>query len=69
MEPPVAFDADSVREEKIQVWRSIHRMTPADVAKKTVRGQYGPGEIDGERVPAYRATRALNPLDSTTYKD
>jgi glucose-6-phosphate 1-dehydrogenase len=54
MEPPVAMDADSVREEKAQVWRSIHRMTPADVAEKTVRGQYGPGEIDGERVPGYR---------------
>jgi glucose-6-phosphate 1-dehydrogenase len=29
-------------------------MTPEDVANKTVRGQYGPGEIDGERVPGYR---------------
>ena len=54
MEPPVAMDADSVREEKTQVWRSIPKMTPEVVAQRTVRGQYGPGEIDGERVPGYR---------------
>lgn len=59
MEPPVAFEADSVREEKIQVWRSIHRMTPAEVAERTVRGQYGPGEIDGERVPGYRKEKGV----------
>jgi glucose-6-phosphate 1-dehydrogenase len=54
MEPPVAIDADSVREEKAQVWRSIRPMTLEEVAEKTVRGQYGPGEIDGERVSGYR---------------
>ena len=54
MEPPVAMDADSVREEKAQVWRSIRPMTQQVVSEKTVRGQYGPGEIDGERVPGYR---------------
>jgi len=54
MEPPVAMDADSVREEKTQVWRSIRPMSPDDVAQKTVRGQYGPGEIDGSRVVGYR---------------
>jgi glucose-6-phosphate 1-dehydrogenase len=54
MEPPVAMDADSVREEKAQVWRSIRPMTLEEVAEKTVRGQYGPGEIDGQRVPGYR---------------
>ncbi len=37
MEPPVAFDADSVREEKVQVLRSIRRMTPDEVRERTVR--------------------------------
>ncbi|HEX8070691.1 MAG TPA: glucose-6-phosphate dehydrogenase [Pyrinomonadaceae bacterium] len=55
MEPPVAFDADSVREEKVQVLRSIRPMTPAEVAQRTVRGQYDAGRISGEAVPAYRA--------------
>lgn len=54
MEPPVAFDADSVREEKVQVLRSIRRLKPDEVAERTVRAQYGPGEIKGEGVKRYR---------------
>ena len=54
MEPPVAFDADSVREEKVQVLRSIRRLKPHEVAERTVRAQYGPGEIDGKPVKGYR---------------
>src|SRR2546423_8192707 len=59
MEPPVAFDADSVREEKVQVLRSIRRMTPEQVAERTVRAQYGPGEIAGETVKADRAEEGV----------
>ena len=40
MEPPVAFDADSVREEKVQVLRSIRRLKPEQIAERTVRAQY-----------------------------
>jgi glucose-6-phosphate 1-dehydrogenase len=54
MEPPVTFDADSVREEKVQVLRSIHPMTPEEVMRRTVRGQYGAGEIEGEQVVGYK---------------
>jgi glucose-6-phosphate 1-dehydrogenase len=54
MEPPVAFDADSVREQKVQVLRSIRRLKPEQVAERTVRAQYGPGEIDGEKVKGYK---------------
>jgi glucose-6-phosphate 1-dehydrogenase len=54
MEPPVAFEADSVREEKVQVLRSIRRMTPEQVAERTIRAQYGPGEINGEKVKGYK---------------
>src|SRR5689334_18069727 len=54
MEPPVAFDADSVREEKVQVLRSIRRLKPEEVAQRTVRAQYGPGAIDGQDVKGYR---------------
>lgn len=65
MEPPVAFDADSVREEKVQVLRSIRRMKPEEVAERTVRAQYGPGDFDGEKVPAYRAENNIS-TNSTT---
>jgi glucose-6-phosphate 1-dehydrogenase len=54
MEPPVAFDADTVRTQKVQVLRAIQPMTRDQVAKYTVRGQYGPGDIDGKAVPGYR---------------
>src|SRR5215212_9495190 len=54
MEPPVAFDADSVREEKVQVLRSIRRLKPEQVAERTVRAQYGSSTVDGERVKGYK---------------
>jgi glucose-6-phosphate 1-dehydrogenase len=59
MEPPVAFDADSVREEKVQVLRSIRRMTPEQVVERTVRGQYGPAEVGGEKVAGYREEQGV----------
>ncbi len=54
MEPPVAFDADSIRDKKADVWRSIRVMNPDDVATHTVRAQYAPGTIEGKSVPGYR---------------
>ncbi|MBE0435376.1 MAG: glucose-6-phosphate dehydrogenase [Methylomicrobium sp.] len=54
MEPPIAFEADAVRDAKIQVWRSIKPMTAAEVAERTVRGQYADGALNGETLPAYR---------------
>jgi glucose-6-phosphate 1-dehydrogenase len=65
MEPPLAFDADSVREQKVQVLRSIRPMGIEDVARSTVRGQYGPGVIDGKPVPGYRQEPGVN-LKSTS---
>ncbi|ABF41813.1 glucose-6-phosphate 1-dehydrogenase [Candidatus Koribacter versatilis Ellin345] len=65
MEPPVAFDADSVREQKVQVLRAIHHMTPEQVCERTVRGQYGPGKINGKDVPGYREEPGVKP-DSRT---
>jgi glucose-6-phosphate 1-dehydrogenase len=59
MEPPVAFDADSVREEKVQVLRSIRRLKPEEIAERTVRARYGPGEINGERVKGYREEQGV----------
>ena len=65
MEPPVAFDADSVRELKVQVLRAIRPMTVEEVAKRTVRGQYGPGKINGVEVPGYRQEPGVNPRSNT----
>jgi len=68
MEPPVAFDANSVREGKVQVLRSIHRMKPEQVAERTVRAQYGPGEINGQDVKGYKEEKGVAPKSvSETY--
>jgi glucose-6-phosphate 1-dehydrogenase len=65
MEPPVAFDADSVREQKVQVLRAIRPMTVEEVQKRTIRGQYGPGTIAGKQVPGYRQEPGVNPNSTT----
>jgi glucose-6-phosphate 1-dehydrogenase len=54
MEPPVAWDAEAVRDEKVKVLRALRPIRGEDVLRHTVRGQYGPGAIRGDRVPGYR---------------
>ena len=61
MEPPISFEADAVRAEKIKVWRAIQPIPVED----TVRGQYGPGEVDGEKVIGYRQEDRVNPESQT----
>ena len=61
MEPPISFEADAVRAEKIKVWKSIQKIHPAD----TVRGQYGPGTVDGKQVPGYRQEDRVHPRSQT----
>jgi glucose-6-phosphate 1-dehydrogenase len=53
MEPPVSLDPDAVRDEKLKVLRSLRPMTVADVARDTVRGQYGAGASNGESAIGY----------------
>jgi glucose-6-phosphate 1-dehydrogenase len=61
MEPPSDFTADSVRNEKVKVLRSLHTPGP----KSVVRGQYGRGFIEGEEVPAYREEDGVDPSSET----
>jgi glucose-6-phosphate 1-dehydrogenase len=65
MEPPVALDADAVRDEKVKVLRSVHPMTRQQVSENVVRGQYGPGWVGGKEAKGYRAEEGVSP-DSTT---
>ncbi len=53
MEPPASFSADAVRDEKVKVLRAIRPVAPAEMHDYAVRGQYGPGTINGEHVPGY----------------
>lgn len=54
MEPPVNLKADSIRDEKVKVLESIRPIPINEIDKYVVRGQYGPGFIDGEPVKGYR---------------
>ncbi len=61
MEPPADFEADAVRNEKVKVVRAL---APPD-AGSVVRGQYGPGKIEGHDVPGYRDEPGVDPESST----
>ncbi len=65
MEPPVSFEANAVRDEQAKILHAIQPFSDEDVLSKTVRGQYGEGMVDGERVPAYRSEEGVPP-DSRT---
>ncbi len=65
MEPPVAFDADDVRDETVKALKAIRPLTPGDIATSVVRGQYAQAVIGGQKVPGYRQEANVAP-DSTT---
>jgi glucose-6-phosphate 1-dehydrogenase len=61
MEPPIDFTADSVRDEKVKVFKAMHTPGP----KHVVRGQYGPGFVEGKEVPGYRDEEDVDPSSTT----
>ena len=65
MEPPTSIAPDAVRDEKLKVLRALVPFSPADVASRTVRGQYRAGTIDGAPVPGYLEEAGI-PADSRT---
>ena len=65
MEPPVSFDADSIRDEKEKVIRSIEVLEGDAVLRDTVMGQYAQGQIKGKPVASYKEETFVAP-DSRT---
>ena len=61
MESPGSFEAEAVRAEKLKVWRSVGEIQ----VKDAVRGQYGPGSVNGKHVVGYRQEDRVDP-DSQT---
>jgi glucose-6-phosphate 1-dehydrogenase len=61
MEAPSNFHAETVRDGKVKLLRAVRPIHPDDALSHTVRGQYGPGWIDGERVPGYREEPGVKP--------
>lgn len=66
MEPPVGFKADFVRDEKTKIFQSISPCDNDYIDKFTVRGQYGPGRINGEKVAGYRGEENVSPSSNQT---
>jgi len=65
MEPPTSLSPDAGRDEKLKVIRSLRRMTLADIARDTVRGQYSHGVSGNQEVKGYHEESNV-PLDSHT---
>jgi|TARA_Y100000310_G_scaffold284075_1_gene306608 glucose-6-phosphate 1-dehydrogenase len=65
MEPPVSLNAEDIREEKVKILRSIRPFSLKDVDKIAVRGQYGSGKIDNNKVRAYRDEEKVDKNSNT----
>jgi glucose-6-phosphate 1-dehydrogenase len=61
MEPPVSFDANEIRNKKVDVLHAIRKFTPEEVHAHAVRGQYSGGWIKGKEVQGYRQEKNVNP--------
>ena len=65
MEPPTDLGADSIRDEKVKVVRSLRRFKEEEVGSCVVRGQYVVGAINGKPVAAYGEEKGVDPKSQT----
>ncbi len=65
MEPPVNFDADLVRDRKVDVLKAIRKIVPGMTDTLAVRGQYGSGWVEGKEVTGYREEIDVDPVSNT----
>ncbi len=65
MDPPVKYGGSSVRDRKSDVMKAIVPINPENLSENAVRGQYGPGIIDGKNVLGYRQEEQVNPQSNT----
>jgi glucose-6-phosphate 1-dehydrogenase len=65
MEPPISFEADYIRDEKVKLLRSIRPFDVDTLDDFWIRGQYAKGMIDGEKVKGYLGEPGVKP-DSRT---
>ena len=65
MEPPVSFQADEVRNRKVDVLHAMRKFTAEEIKRHAVRGQYGKGWVEGKEVVGYRDEESVNPESNT----
>jgi glucose-6-phosphate 1-dehydrogenase len=61
MEPPASLSGEAVRNEKAKLLEAIRIPKPENVMRDMVRGQYGPGQIDGKPIAGYREEPGVSP--------
>lgn len=61
MEPPVSFEADEIRNKKVDVLHAVRTIPFDQISQFAARGQYGSGWIKGEKVEAYRDEEGVSP--------
>ncbi|MEO7209874.1 MAG: glucose-6-phosphate dehydrogenase, partial [Chitinophagaceae bacterium] len=61
MEPPVNFEANEIRNKKVDVLNAIRKITRDEVHTYAVRGQYKAGWMKGEKVKGYREEKNVDP--------
>ena len=67
MEAPASLDADDVRTEKLKVLRALRPISPENVERHTVRGQYARGQSEGKAVPDYLTDVGLDSSETETF--
>ena len=65
MEAPVAFNADSVRDEKVKILQALRPLRGQDAISNTYRAQYTSGLQEGKRVPGYKDEAGVAPNSVT----
>jgi glucose-6-phosphate 1-dehydrogenase len=65
MEPPADYEANDIRDEKVKVLRAINPLTPEQVARQTVRGQYTAGTMNGQPVVGYKDEKGVSATSTT----
>lgn len=65
METPVNFEADEIRNKKVDVLKAMRPFGPDDIRFSTVRGQYSKGWVEGKEVPGYRHETGVDPESNT----
>jgi glucose-6-phosphate 1-dehydrogenase len=65
MEPPITFDANAVRDEKVKVLHALQPLVGQDVVSHMIRAQYGSGWVSGQQVVGYRQEPGVSPASTT----
>jgi glucose-6-phosphate 1-dehydrogenase len=65
MEPPMNFEAEEIRNRKVDVLKAMRKFGPEEIRYNAVRGQYSDGWVEGEEVKGYREEKGVDPESNT----